>query len=164
MKPRNRPEGRSTSPTPPRDLASQDRVLQQIKTITQEIEVLQREIYERMREPQAAAKRRTPAEDAAAARVVATFKVALDRMRHVLWFYIEQLAAKGETNFQWEPLRRTQERRSNPDRARVPQSNPQSPSAPDPPGSFFERLDMVIDTYMKAAPPTQSNTKKRAKP
>jgi hypothetical protein len=161
MKPRNGPEGRSTSPSPPRDLASQDRVLQQIKTITQEIEVLQREIYERMREPQAAAKRRTPAEDAGAARVVATFKVALDRMRHVLWFYIEQLAAKGETNFQ---LRRAQERRSNPDRARVPQSTPQSPSAPDPPGSFFERLDMVIDTYMKAAPPTQSNTKKRAKP
>lgn len=164
MKARNRLEGRSTFPSPPRDFASKDRVLQQIKTITQEIEVLQREIYERIREPQPVAKRQSPAEDAALARVVAAFKVALDRLRHVSWFYIEQLAANAETDFQWVPLRRGPERPSHPDRARVPESNPQSPSAPDPPGSFFERLDRVIDTYMKAAPATQSDTKKRTKP
>jgi len=163
MKARNRLEGRSTH-SPSQDLASQDRVLQQIKTITGEIETLQREIYERIREPQAAAKRRTPAEDAAAARIVAEFKVGLDRLRHVLWFYIEQVADKAETNFRWERLRPDLERLSKPDRARMPQSNPQSSPEPDPPGSFFDRLDVVIDTYMKATPPPQPNTKKRAKP
>jgi hypothetical protein len=163
MKARNRLEGRSTH-SPSQDPASHDRVLRQIKTITGEIETLQREIYERMREPQAAAKRRTPAEDAAAARIVAEFKVALDRLRHVLWFYIEQVADKAETSFRWEQLRPDLARLSKPDRARTPQSNPQSSPEPDPPGSFFDRLDVVIDTYMKATPPLQSNTKKRAKP
>lgn len=163
MKARNRLEGRSTL-SPSRDLASQDRVLEQIKTITGEIETLHREIYERMRQPQPAAKRRTPAEDAAAARIVAEFKVGLDRLRHVLWFYIEQVADKAGTNFGWERLRPDLGRLAHPDRARMPQSNPQASSQPDPPGSFFDRLDMVIDTYMKAAPVAQSNPKKRAKP
>src|SRR5262245_34875152 len=164
MKGRNRLEGRSPFPSPSQDLASQDRVLQQIKTITKEIDILQREIYDRMREPQPAAKTRTPAQDAAAARIVAEFKVALDRLRHVLWYYIEQVAHKAETNFRWEQLRPDLERFSKLDRARMPQSNPQSSSEPDSPGSFFDRLDVVIDTYMKATPPLQSNTKKRAKP
>src|SRR5215470_5434922 len=163
MKARNRLEGRSTH-SPSRNLVMQDRVLQQIKTITGEIETLQREIYERMREPQAAAKRRTPAEDAAAARIVAEFKVALDRLRHVLWFYIEQVADRAETSFRWEQLRPDLARLSKPDRGRMPQSNPQSSPEPHPPGTFFDRLDVVIDTYMKATPPLQSNSKKRAKP
>jgi hypothetical protein len=163
MKARNRLEGRSTH-SPSQDLVSQDRVLRQIKNITGEIETLQREIYDRMREPQAAAKRRTPAEDAAAARIVAEFKVALDRLRHVLWFYIEQVADKAKTSFRWEQLRPDLARLSKPDRARMPQSNPQSSPEPEPPGSFFDRLDVVIDTYMKATPPLQTNTKKRAKP
>jgi hypothetical protein len=145
-------------------VASQDRVLGQIKNITGEIETLQREIYGRMREPQAAAKKRTPAEDAAAARIVAEFKVALDRLRHVLWFYIEQVADKAETSFRWEQLRPDLARLSKPAGARMPQSNPQSSPEPDSPGSFFDRLDVVIDTYMKATPPLQSNTKKRPKP
>src|SRR5215475_1167578 len=164
MKARNRLEGRSTPPSQSRDLTSHDRVLQQIKIITQEIDILEREIYERMREPEAAAKRHTPAENAAAARIVAEFKVALDRLRHVLWFYIEQVADKAETRFRWEQLRPDLARLSKPDRARMPQSNPQSSPEPEPPGSFFDRLDVVIDTYMKATPPLQSNSKKRAKP
>jgi len=163
MTTRNRLEGRSTH-SPSQDLVSQDRVLRQIKNITGEIETLQREIYDRMREPQAAAQKRTPAEDAAAARIVAEFKVALDRLRHVLWSYIEQVADKAKTSFRWEQLRPDLARLSKPDRARMPQSNPQSSPEPEAPGSFFERLDLVIDTYMKATPPLQSNTKKRAKP
>ena len=163
MKARKRLEGRSTH-SPSQDVLSRDRVLRQIKNITGGIETLQREIYERMSEPQAAAKRRTPAEDAAAARIVAEFKVALDRLRHVLWLYIEQVADKAKTSFRWEQLRPDLARLSKPDRARMPQSNPQSLPEPEPPGSFFDRLDVVIDTYMKATPPLQSNSKKRAKP
>src|SRR5215472_14179355 len=140
MKARNRLEGRSTH-SPSQDLVSQDRVL--------------REIYDRMHEPQAAAKRRTPAEDAAAARIVAEFKVALDRLRHVLWFYVEQVADRAETSFRWEQLRPDLARLSKPDRGRMPQSNPRSSPEPHPPGTFFDRLDVVIDTYMKAAPPLQ---------
>jgi len=163
MKARNRLEGRSTHSLS-QDLVSQDRVLRQIKNITGKIETLQREIYERMREPQEDAKRRKRAEDAEAARIVAKFKVALDRLRHVLWFYIEQVADKAETSFRWEQLRPDLARLTKSDRAQMPQSNPQSSPEPEPPGSFFDRLDVVIDTYMKATPPLQSNTKKRAKP
>src|SRR5260370_35692716 len=49
-------------------------------------------------------KRRSPAENAADARVLAKFKVSLDRLRHVLWVYIGQLAVLAQMNVRWEPL------------------------------------------------------------
>lgn len=163
MNARNRLEGPSIPAAPSRNLASQDRVLQQIKSITEEIETLQTEIYSRMRKPEAATKTRTLGEDAAAARIVAEFKVALDRLRHVLWFYIEKVADTAETNFRWQALRPGLESVADPPRARMPQSNAPTSSEPHPPGSFFDRLDLVIDTCMKK-PAVQSTARKRAKP
>ncbi len=162
MKGRNRLEGRSTYTAHSGDLNV--RILRQIKTITSEIEALQTEIYSRMNQPEGVTfKRRSPAENAADARVLAKFKVSLDRLRHVLWFYIEQLAVQAEMNVRWEPLDLERDRLPDAGRVASTQTSKRDPSDPPPPGSFFERLDVVIDTYMKAAP-TQSNAKKRAKP
>src|SRR5260370_1253178 len=116
MKGRNRLEGRSTYSAQSSDV--NDRILRQIKTITSEIEALQTEIYSRMNKPEGVTfKRRSPAENAADARVLAKFKVSLDRLRHVLWFYIEQLAVQAEMNVRWEPL--DLERDRLPDAGRV---------------------------------------------
>src|SRR5260370_32949909 len=102
MKGRNRLEGRSTYTAHSGDL--NDRILRQIKTITSEIEALQTEIYSRRNKPEGVTfKRRSPAENAADARVLAKLKVSLDRLRHVLWLYIEQLAVQADLDVRWEP-------------------------------------------------------------
>lgn len=163
MKARSRLEGRSTSVSGSRDLPGQDRILQQIEIITSELDVLQAEIYRRMTEPARASTKKSPTEEAAAARAMTRFKAALDRLRHVLWFYIEEFADKAEMNARREPLTRGQDRLADLHRTVMPQSRGVTSSQSDPPGSFFDRLDMVIDTCMKATPPPQSSTRKRGK-
>ena len=155
MKARSRLEGRSTFGSGSRDLPGQDRILRQIEIITGELDVLQAEIYRRMTEPAW----KLPAEEAAAAHAMTHFKAVLDRLRHVLWFYIDQFAGKAEMNARREPLRQGPDRLADLPRAVMPQSRGES----SPPGSFFDRLDVVIDTCMKAAPPPQSNTRRRGK-
>ena len=155
MRARSRLEGRSTFGSGSRDLPGQDRILRQIEIVTGELDVLQAEIYSRMTE----LARKSPAEDAAAVHTMTHFKAVLDRLRHVLWFYIEQFAGKAETNARREPLRQGPDRLADHPRALMPQSRGES----DPPGSFFDRLDVVIDTCMKATPPAQSNTRRRGK-
>ena len=160
MKARKGLEGRSTLAAASRDSSSQDRVLRQIKTITKEIEALQTEIYSRMRNPEGLTfKKRSPAENASDARVLAQFKVSLDRLRHVLWFYIEQLAYQAGTNIHWEPLRLGCP--TDPDGPVSTKTTLQDASDPAP-GSFFDRLDVVVDSYVKPAP-GQSGPRKRAK-
>ncbi len=162
MKAGNGLQGRSTHTTHSRD-TNQDRVLLQIKSITSEIEALQTEIYSRMNQPEGVDfKRRSPAQNAADARVLAQFKVPLDRLRHVLWFYIEQLAIRTERNVHWEPSHLESGHLSDPGPVPLPEASKRD-LAETPPGSFFERLNVVIDTYIKAVP-AQANAKKRAKP
>src|SRR5260370_20866780 len=92
-------------------------------------------------------KRRSPAENAADARVLAKFKVSLDRLRHVLWFYLEQLAVQAEMNVRWEPLDLERDRLPDAGRAASTQTSTSDPSDPPPPASFLERLDVVIHPH-----------------
>src|SRR5260370_36166938 len=161
MKGRNRLEGRSTYPAHSGDLNV--RILRQIKTVTSEIEALQTESYRRMNKPEGVTfKRGSPAENAADARVLAKFKVSLDRLRHVLWFYIEQLAVQAEMNVRWEPLDLERDRLPDAGRGASTQTSKRDPSDPPPHGSFFGRLDVVSVTYMKPST-TQSTSKTRHK-
>lgn len=160
MKARSRLEGPSTLAAHGKEFVSQDRILQQIQAITREIEGLQTEIYGRV-QPMAtgAWKKRSAAANPAEARVLAQFKVSLDRLRHVLWFYIEQLASRsGHIHLQSDPV--ATEHRSQTDREQSPSTERES--AGPPPGSFFDRLDMVIDSYVKLRP-SAANLRKRPK-
>ena len=163
MKARRRLEGRSTFVSGSRNLPGQDRILQQIEIITAELDVLHAEIYRRMTESARVSTTRSPTEEAAAAQTMTHLKAALDRLRHVLWFYIEQFGDKAEMNARPESLSRDQDRLGDLRRPVIPQSRRATSSQNDPPGSFFDRLDVVIDTCMKATSPPQSNTRRRGK-
>jgi hypothetical protein len=164
MKARNPLERRSTSGSRSSYLPSQDRILQQIKTTTGELDRLQAEIYRLMSKPGEISRKKSPAHEAATAETLAQFKAALDRLRGVLWFYIEQFAHPAQVmKREWEPLRHEENRPPDLHQVQIPQSCGLGLSNTDPPGSFFDRLNVMIDTCMKSALPPPASARKRVK-
>jgi hypothetical protein len=102
-------------------------VRHKIKTLSRELEQFQREIYAELSladaSPNRTKLRNTAAED------LAELRAALDRLRRVLWFYVEEIAAR------------------RPAETLIPQASRQAQS--DPPPSFFDRLNLVIEGYMQ---------------
>lgn len=138
MKPHNRAKGRLTFP------AHADHILKRIKTVTRELQAIQAEIYGKMGER--GIKYARLGEDTAAARALSEFKTALDQLRTMLWLCTEHALENAEN----EPDRdRRLARATELLRALAPpsESGEQQPWAGEA-GSFFDRLDRVIDNYM----------------
>jgi hypothetical protein len=150
MKAHSRNKGRSTPPRRPPEGPNPDQILHRIKAVTGELEALQSEIQHRI--DRGAGRSSSAGDDASRARLLGEFKVTLDRLRNLLWFYLEQIASQPATGVKQPPSEPASSRRSL-----YPQSAPDE-TQDTPPGSFFERLDVVIDAYMKNTGP-----RKRAK-
>src|SRR5262249_7654317 len=137
MKAHSRSKGRSAAPRRPQDASKADQILNRIKAVTGELEALQSDILHQIN--QGTGRNAPDKDDDSRPRLLGEFKITLDRLRKVLWSYLEQAQPAGDTKQQAPaPLRQEI----------YPQSTlADTPSVP--PGSFFDRLDVVIDAYMK---------------
>ncbi|HMC31328.1 MAG TPA: hypothetical protein VKL99_10885 [Candidatus Angelobacter sp.] len=134
---------------------TKDAVLERIKTITRELEAIQAEMHGQLTES-ADNKISRFFEDSTAVQVLSHFKAELDQLRRILWFYIEAAAQETPTGMDQEQARRL-ERVTGLLRALSPQPN----IAPvgEQSGSFFERLNLVIDNYMQEKKPVAAESK-----
>ena len=139
-------------------------LLHQIKNTTHEIHAIQKEMHSKLAESNIGNRLPKFFEDEAAVQVLNDFKAELDQLRRILWFYIEEargsLAARPDTEQHDKRLQRVNELMRT--------------LAPKIPGavaaeqnqrsiSFFERLDVVIDTYMQEKKPVVPTQAKAAK-
>jgi hypothetical protein len=129
-----------------------DAVLERIQTFTRDLEAIQAEMHTQFAGPDAF-KKSTFLEDTAAVQVLCQLKAELDQMRRILWFYIEAAAQKPAANMDHEQARRL-ERVTGLLSALSPQ--PGIAAGGEQSGSFFERLNVVIDTYMQEKKPVSA--------
>jgi len=131
---------------------TQDAVLERIRAITRELETLQAEMHTQLTAP-AIKGRGKVFEDGASVQVLNQFKAELDQLRRVLWFYIEQASQKPAESMEHEQARRL-ERVTGLLSALSPQ--PGATASGEQSGSFFERLNVVIDSYMQEKKPVSA--------
>jgi hypothetical protein len=132
-----------------------DRVLERIKNINWELEALYSEL--RLAGPEAAVAKQFFGDNAAAIQVLAHFKTALDRLRRTVWSCLEDSEASATAQEREQALRLQ----------RVTEVMRKLSPQPDIPvvtqsGSFFERLNLVIDNYIETRP-LRSTTHKSGK-
>lgn len=122
--------------------APQERVLERIKNINWELEAIQSEM--RLDDPKSAVARQFFGEDQSAIEVLASFKNALDGLRRTVWSCLEDSSGVPARE-QAHRLQRMTElmRRISP---------PPTVPAVTQSGSFFERLNLVIDNYIETRP------------
>lgn len=127
---------------------SRDTVLKKIQAITRELGALQTEIHAELADP---SQDETSAffEDGEAVEALNLFKAELDQLRRILWFYIEEAARKPRAGTDHEQQSRRLERVTDLLHAISPAGSPINKAES---GSFFERLNCVIDTYMDKKP------------
>ena len=133
-----------------------DAVLDRIQTITRELEALQAEMHTHLATP-AGHKKSRFFDDPASVEALGRLKAELDQLRRVLWFYIEEAAQKPATGIDPEQNRRL-ERVTGLLSALSPQPGVTTPGG-EQSGSFFERLNVVIDTYMQEKKPVAGDNK-----
>ena len=129
-------------------------LLHQIKNTTHEIHAIQKAMQGKLAEPNTGNRLSKFFEDEAAVQVLNDFKAELDQLRRILWFYIEEatgnLAAGADPDQHDKQLQRVNEL------LRTLALKSPGGAAEDEnkrPISFFERLDVVIDTYMQEKKP-----------
>ncbi|HET9280585.1 MAG TPA: hypothetical protein VFR24_01365 [Candidatus Angelobacter sp.] len=127
---------------------SRDTVLKKIQSITRELGALQTEIHAELADP-SQDETSTFFEDGAAVEALNLFKAELDQLRRILWFYIEEAARKPRAGTDYEQQSRRLKRVTDLLHAISPAGSPGNAAES---GSFFERLNCVIDTYMEKKP------------
>ncbi|HEX3155016.1 MAG TPA: hypothetical protein VHV32_10340 [Candidatus Angelobacter sp.] len=138
-------------------------LVNRIKTITDEIHSIQAEMHNQLNEPASGSSVARLFENENAVQVLNDFKAEIDQLRRILWFYIEQASvpSSADTEQQDKRLQRVNELL----RALSPQETTSAIARQNtqPSVSFFERLDVVIDTYMQEKKPVAPAKAKAAK-
>ncbi len=128
-------------------------LMQRIKSITSEIHSIQAEMHGQLNEPASGLAKFFDDENAVQA--LNDFKAELDQLRRILWFYIEQASAQPAAAINKEQQDKRLQRVNELLRALAPPA--EKPALAEqsiqPSISFFERLDVVIDTYMQEKKP-----------
>ena len=125
-----------------------DRLLQRVKAVTHELEAIQNEMCAELADSDGTRRKNAFAPDSAAGADIHLFKTVVDQMRRILWFYTGDatLGSHAESPLTAPPVA---EKLSE----QLSDSKMES-------GSFFERLNVVIDGYIQAAPATTSRRSK----
>lgn len=130
-------------------------LVHRIKRVTGEIHSIQTEMHGELNEPASENRLARFFEDENAVQAFNNFKAELDQLRRIVWFYLEQASAQRTAAMNGEQHDMRLQRVNELLRALAP-----SPTAPalteqkiQPSISFFERLDVVIDTYMQEKKP-----------
>ncbi len=117
-----------------------DRLLQRVKAVTRELEAIQNEMCAELADSDGTRRKNAFTPDSAAGGDIHLFKTVVDQMRRVLWFYTSDapLGAHAESPLTATPA---------PEKLSEQLSDSKMES-----GSFFERLNVVIDGYIQAGP------------
>ena len=139
-------------------------LLHQIKNTTHEIHAIQKEMHGKLSESNTGNRLPKFFEDEAAVQVLNDFKVELDQLRRILWFYIEASTgnrAAGPDPGEHDPrVQRVNELL----RTLAPKPSDGTATVENQRSiSFFERLDVVIDAYMQEKKPVAPAQAKAAK-
>lgn len=153
MKPTGNTHRRSSLNSWQRQPYVKSAVLHRIRNITGELEAIQTEMHSELTETASDNRLGKLFEDTNAAQVLNDFKAELDQLRRVLWFYIEEAARKTVAGMDQEQQAKRLQRVNELLRALSPQPSTTAAAADKPSASFFERLDVVIDTYMQEKKP-----------
>ena len=153
MKPTGQPHRRSTINSLQHPPKIKNAVLNRIRNVTSELEAIQAEMHSELTGPANDNHVVKFFEDASATEVMNDFKAELDQLRRILWFYTEDAANKPATGTHAEQQtlqlqRFTELLRALAPKAAAPEMKEEKPSV-----SFFERLEVVMDTYMKDKKP-----------
>ncbi|MGB9123219.1 MAG: hypothetical protein WCE73_21570 [Candidatus Angelobacter sp.] len=139
-------------------------LVHRIKNITGEIHSIQAEMHGELNEPANENKLPRFFEDENAVQLLNDFKAELDQLRRILWFYIEQASAQPSATMSNEQRDTRLQRVNELLRALAPAEKPAiAGEMIQPSVSFFERLDVVIDTYMQEKKPVVQVKAKAAK-
>ena len=129
-------------------------LLYRVQNVTSEIHSIQTEMHGELTQPASASRLAGFLEDANGVQVLNDFKAELDQLRRILWFYIEQASIKPVAAPDSEQQSKRLQRVNELLRALTPQPTTSAKAAENKPSvSFFERLDVVIDTYMQEKKP-----------
>jgi hypothetical protein len=149
MKPAGNTHRRSALNSWQRQPQVKNAVLHRIRNITSELEAIQAEMHSELAETASGNRLAKLLEDANASQVLNDFKAELVQLRRVLWFYIEEAARKPVAGLDQEQQANRLQRVNELLRALSPQPSASAAAVDKPAASFFERLDVVIDTYMQ---------------
>lgn len=127
-----------------------DRLFQRVRAVTHELEAIQNEMCSQLADTDGTPRKNGITPDSAAASDLQIFKTMVDQMRRILWFYT------GEA---------TADMRMAPGLAESPNSHAsalslQGDDSVIDSGSFFERLNVVIDGYIQTRPTPGSGRSK----
>jgi hypothetical protein len=139
-------------------------LLHQIKNTTLEIHTIQKEMHGKLTESHTGNRLPKFFEDEAAVQVLNDFKVELDQLRRILWFYIEQSTANLASGTDPDQHDKRLQRVNELLRTLAPKASGGTAADENTRSiSFFERLDVVIDTYMQEKKPVAPAQAKAAK-
>ena len=116
-------------------------ILSRVKQLTQDLHAIQHELYAELSEEDGSPRKDSILALSRAAVDLSAFKAAADQLRRVLWYYLEDATQScgGDAR-----------ERHNMIEVREPRTSAAEPLAqPLEAGSFFERLNLVIDGYMR---------------
>lgn len=129
-------------------------LMHRIKSMTAEIHSIQAEMHGELNGSANRGRLARFFEDDNAIQILNDFKAELDQLRRILWFYIEhasvQPSAATDNEQQDQRLQRVNEllcALTPPAKSTIAEETLQ------PAVSFFERLDVVMDTYMQEKKP-----------
>ncbi len=138
-------------------------LVHRIKNITGEIHSIQAEMHGQLNEPASENKFAKFFEDENAVQSLNDFKAELDQLRRILWFYIEQASAQPSAAMNNEQQETRVQRVNELLRTLAPAKSNITGETIQPSVSFFERLDVVMDTYMQGKKPVTQVKAKAAK-
>jgi hypothetical protein len=129
-------------------------LMHRIQSMTAEIHSIQAEMHGELNGPANRSRLARFFEDENAIQVLNDFKAELDQFRRILWFYIEHASAQPSAATDNEQHDQRLQRVNELLRALTPPAKSAiAEEALQPSISFFERLDVVMDTYMQEKKP-----------
>jgi septal ring factor EnvC (AmiA/AmiB activator) len=140
-------------------------LVNRIKNITDEIHSIQAEMHNQLNDRASGSSVARLFENENAVQVLNDFKAELDQLRRILWFYIEQASVPSPAVMDTEQQDKRLQRVNELLRALSPPATTSAIALQNtqPSVSFFERLDVVIDTYMQEKKPVAPAKAKAAK-
>jgi hypothetical protein len=120
-------------------------ILQKVRKLTCELHAVQTELYRELAEGDGSCREGSIFTVSPATDDLRALKTAADQLRRIMWFYFE--AFHEQTNADVPAQTVPSQGMPSARESLMPQPQPQP--GPLEPGSFFERLNLVIDGYMQ---------------
>ena len=127
--------------------------LHRIRNLTGELKAIQAQMHIDLADSLSNKQTARFLEDPSAVQVINDFKAEMDQLRRILWFYIEQPASQAGPCVEQEQQESSLQRVNELMRALSPKPALTGEAPAKRPASFFEKLDVVMDTYMQEKKP-----------